>query len=258
MEYLIKNLLPPNILETISSEASLTATIIGSLLFSIAVIYILAPRIERIEADKYLYISTVPWLVTAGGLSAFYSSASTEIVLNSFIFTALSASLITALHIGKKIEKKKHLDKSYIVLFTGIIVSIPVFSLLDLQTYSVILQTATHIAYWLIPLITVSYLLRNRLRPYLVVPVITHFMDASSTVVALSKGAVEKQFIARFFIESLGPHGIFILKSISIIPIVYIINRETEGKEKIFYLYIITALGLVITVRNTLLTATGL
>jgi len=256
MEYLIKNLLPQNLL---NSEVSLTVTTLSALIFSLIVIYVIAPRIEKLETDKKFYISTVPWLVSAGGLSALYASGNTDILLNGFIFTGLTATLLTAIYTGKIIEEKKKIDQSYTVLFTGILASITVLSLLNFLNPQIFLQTGAHILSWLGPLTVLVYLLNNdKIKLELLAPIITHFMDASSTVIALSKGAVEKQFIARLFIESLGPHGIFILKSISIIPIVYIINRETEGKEKIFYLYIITALGLVITVRNTLLTATGL
>lgn len=256
MEYLIKNLLPQNLLNL---EASLTATTVSALIFSLIVIYVIAPRIEKLETDKKFYISTIPWLISAGGLSALYASGNTDILLNGFIFTGLTASLLTTIYAGKIIEEKEKIDKSYVVFLTGFLASITIFGLLDLSNTSVFLQTGTHILSWLGPLTILFYIFQNeKIGLELLAPITTHFMDASSTVISLSNGGIEKQLVAGLFIETIGPYGIFLLKAITIIPIVYIINKETEDQERIFYLYIITALGLVITLRNTFLTATGL
>lgn len=255
MDYLIKNLLPNNVFNL---EASLTATAIGAIIFSLAVIYIIAPRLEKLDTDKQFYISTLPWLISAGGLSALYASGQTDILINGVIFTGLTATLMATIHIGEKLEERTELDKSYLIFITGTISSIAVISLLDFSNTSIFLQTGKHITMWLGPLTIIYYLINPKTGGEILAPIATHFMDASSTVVSISNGAVEKQFIARLFIENLGPYGIFALKAMAIIPIVYIIDRETENKERIFYLYTITALGLVITVRNTLLTATGL
>ena len=256
MEYLIKNLLPQNLL---NSEASLTVTTLSALIFSLIVIYVIAPRMKKLETDKKFYLSTIPWLVSAGGLSALYASGNTDILLNGFIFTGLTATLLTAIYTGKIIEEKKKIDKSYTVLFTGILASIIIISMLNFSNPEIFLQTGTHILSWFGPLTILFYLLNSdKIKLELLAPIITHFMDASSTVVSLSNKGVEKKFVASLFIETIGPYGIFALKAITIIPIVYIIDKETEKKKKLFYLYIITALGLTITVRNTLLTATGL
>jgi len=257
MEYLIKNLLPQNT-AFFNPEASITPTLIGAIIFSLTILYVLAPKIERMDIDRNFYISTLPWLISAGGLSALFATGKTDIILNGAIFASLTALMLTAIHIGELIEKRKSIDKSYTVLVPGLITSLTVISALQIQNTEIFLETFTHIFYWLVPISTAYYLLRDKIKIELLAPIIAHLMDASSTVTSIRYGASEQQFVARLFIESLGPYGIFLLKAISIIPIVYIIDRETDGTKRIFYLYVITALGLVITFRNVLLTATGL
>ena len=257
MEDLIKNLLPDNH-ALLNIEASLTPTLITALLFSVITIYVIAPRIEKLETDRKFYIGTLPWLISAGGLSALYASGKTDIILNGSIFMLLAAFLSLTIHIGKLIEKKRDIDKSYTIFTLGIFSSIIVISLLEFQNTNIFLETAAHIVYWLGPISIIYYILREKLDIALFLPLVTHLMDASSTVVSISNGAVEKQFIAGLFIELLGPHGIFILKTATIIPIIYVIDHELNKNDRNFYLYIITALGLVITIRNTLLAATGL
>jgi uncharacterized membrane protein len=53
-------------------------------------------------------------------------------------------------------------------------------------------------------------------------------MDAAVTSVALLfPGTAEKHVLARFFIETLGPFaGMFVMKSLVILPAVYYIRRD--------------------------------
>lgn len=256
MEYLIKNFLPSNALNL---EDSVTATIFGAILFSLTLIYLVEPMIEKLEIDKKFYLSTIPWLVSAGGLSALHGTEDTEPLINGFIFAALLATLLIAIYAGKIVERKQKLDKSYSVFLTGIVTSMLVVVSIDFSNTIILYETAAHIISWLVPLTILFYVFRNEnLQFEMFAPVVTHFMDASSTVISISNGAVEKQIIASLFIEAIGPHGIFMLKAIVIIPVVYYIDKNTDEKKRIFYLYSIASLGLVITLRNTFLAVSGL
>jgi uncharacterized membrane protein len=49
-----------------------------------------------------------------------------------------------------------------------------------------------------------------------------------------------------------GPEGMFLMKTLIIIPAVYYINREIEGEEKNYYLFLVALLGLALGTRNIL------
>ncbi|MFB6215622.1 MAG: DUF63 family protein, partial [Candidatus Aenigmatarchaeota archaeon] len=83
-----------------------------------------------------------------------------------------------------------------------------------------------------------------------VFPLFAHYLDASTSYIAISQGAREKMFLGRFFVNNFGPGGIFVLKTLVIVPLTYYIFRSVEGEERIYLLYFVSALGLVLSARN--------
>ncbi|PSH02212.1 MAG: hypothetical protein BRC26_01710, partial [Nanohaloarchaea archaeon QH_8_44_6] len=63
----------------------------------------------------------------------------------------------------------------------------------------------------------------------------------------------EKHVLARFFIDTFGSlKGMFLMKTLVIVPAVYYILKNVEGDEKMYYLFLISVLGIAIATRNLL------
>ncbi len=77
-------------------------------------------------------------------------------------------------------------------------------------------------------------------------------LDASATWGALSfYGYLEQHPLPRMFTDSLTPAGMFLLKLIVLIPVLYIINKNTEkGDFKNFLMILILILGLAPGLRD--------
>lgn len=84
-------------------------------------------------------------------------------------------------------------------------------------------------------------------------PIWAHFLDAASTVIALENSFSESRLLARIFIELLGPYGIFLMKALIIVPLTFYAVRALDGKHALLSVYIITALGLILGIRNILM-----
>jgi uncharacterized membrane protein len=130
-----------------------------------------------------------------------------------------------------------------ILLFSVSNLSIRIFSTLEILGIAII-STAPFIVvlYFADINVTLSLLLY------------THFLDASSTVIALREGLEETRILASLFIELLGPYGILVMKSIVFLPLIYYIDRELEEgeeREKMILLFSgITAYGIALAARN--------
>jgi uncharacterized membrane protein len=104
---------------------------------------------------------------------------------------------------------------------------------------------------WIIPFSLILKLFKKKLASYsFTVPIAAHYFDASTTVTSLAYGGAEKHVLAQFFINNFGPLGMFIMKTIVIIPIVYYINQNIDGEERNYYLFLIALLGLALGTRN--------
>ncbi|MFQ3275124.1 MAG: putative membrane protein, partial [Candidatus Nanohaloarchaea archaeon] len=63
----------------------------------------------------------------------------------------------------------------------------------------------------------------------------------------------EKHVLARLFIDIFGSlGGMFLMKTIIIVPAVYYIIQNVDGDEKMYYLFLISVLGFAIGTRNIL------
>jgi uncharacterized membrane protein len=97
------------------------------------------------------------------------------------------------------------------------------------------------------------YILDIQRDKLILLPIWSHFIDASSTVIALNNSLSESRLLANIFIQYLGPYGIFLMKALIIIPLTFFAVRNLDEKHSLFALYVISALGLILGVRNILL-----
>lgn len=98
--------------------------------------------------------------------------------------------------------------------------------------------------------IVIIYLIDENFGFISIFPIFGHFLDASSTVLALDRGLQESRVLAGTFIEYLGSYGIFLMKALIIIPVVYFIERKMEEEVTGTALFMIGMYGLVLGLRN--------
>lgn len=234
---------------------SIETTAIYATLFAVLTVYLAKMFIDngRTPENEKLYFASAPWILSLGGLSALLELGTLQRSLPVLTITVILVTGLTLLN-----RKKKLMETERNILITGLLLFTAIISLFDFTDYSIFVSNLALITVIAVTgLLFVKSFLPSYFRIELMAPITAHYMDAVSTVVALNSGGTEQQFLARKFIEFMGLPGIFVLKSIVIIPVVLIIYRRLELEKARFYLYVITALGLGISMRNILLTASG-
>lgn len=234
-------------------------TIVYALLFGALTIYVLRPLIQKLEIDidREFFIGFTPFIIFAGALRALkdINAVNTLLLETPFIYLLTFALGILALVASKKLEQYKniHYHKTLFgISLTLLLITISFYTLKN--TTAVFLQLFITFLWATAGFIALKIFKPELMRFEFTAPVSAHYLDATSTFVALSFNANEKHVLGRFFIDIFGPSGMFILKSIVIVPATVYIIREFEGEERMFYLFIITMLGLGIATRNTLQT----
>lgn len=233
-----------------------------ALIFAAVTVYIIRPTIEKldIEIDRKFFTALTPWIVLTGALSALNQLGRETIFLEApILFAGLTTTLMITMYAGKKLEASKNIGYDKTLLTTGLIFLAGSTFLYSLENFQALNLSIIITLLWLVPGLSALKVFRPDLISFsFAMPVGAHFLDATSTFVALRFGASEQHLVARYFIEIFGPGGVFLLKTIAVIPIVLIIDIELEEDEKMFYLFVITALGLGIASRNFLQIFTGL
>ena len=237
-------------------------TALYALIFAAVTVYIIKPAIEKLDVDidRKFFTALTPWIVLTGALSALNQLGPETILLEApVLFSGLITALMATMYAGKKLEVSKNIRYDKTVFTIGILFLAGSTFLYSLENFQALNLSVIVTLLWLVPGLSALKVFRPDLISFsFAMPVGAHFLDATSTFVALRFGASEQHVVARYFIEILGPGGIFLLKAIAVIPIVLIIDKEMKGDEKMFYLFVISALGLGIASRNFLQIFAGL
>lgn len=234
-------------------------TVVLALLFGALAIYVIYPAVKKMDVDIDLkfFKGFLPFIIL-GGLTRVLkdiNAVNTILLETPFIYIILFGLGIASLWMSKKLEEIKEIKYHRTLSGLGILYIILLLPFYQVQNLQALLLFALTILAWSVP----GFLLVKKFKPgfasfEFLVPVAAHYLDATSTFVALTFGAEEKHVLGRIFIELFGNGGMFLLKTMVIIPVVYYIVKDIEGEEKIFYLFIITLLGLGIATRNILQT----
>lgn len=229
----------------------LNVVLYSAILAGVAIMLI--SRIEKSDfsMDKKFFLSSTPLLVLTGFLLGLSNTAQEFLILETpyrFFLIGVVAAVVLAASL--------ELSRRGIAGFHGVLSILPLPGIL-------ILTLLTTPGFWnslilsavVLTWSSIGYMLLDGFLPELkrlefVYPVFSHYLDASTSFVALSSGAREKMFLGRFFVELFGPSGIFVLKTLIIVPLTYYIFRRFEGEERLYLLYFITALGMVLSARN--------
>lgn len=205
--------------------------------------------------DRNFFLSSTPLMVLIGSLLGLSSSGSTGLMAFRSPYIYFLATLSAASIVATSLELEKRdifsLNSSIFSLSLAGVVVITAISMPDLRNFIELVLIAFS---WSIP----GYILLSRLAPELsklefFYPIFAHYLDATTTFVSVGSGLREKMFVGKYFINIFGPAGIFVLKTLVILPLVYYLFKNLEGDEKLYYLYFITALGVVISSRNLFL-----
>jgi uncharacterized membrane protein len=230
-------------------------TITYALLFAALMIYFIPWFFEKLdlEFNRDLIVALTPYIFLGGGYF------DTILLETPIIYIILISFALSMLAIGKKIEESyQDLRYSYVAGGAAVIMILIELILMDYSTLS-------GLSWFVITALLslgIVYILLKTIKPEMskkvdLIPIYAHFWDASSTFVVLNYGGEEKHVLADFFIQMMGPKGIFIMKGLVIFPAVLYMNKEFDGEERNYYLFLIALLGFALGTRNILSLITG-
>lgn len=230
-------------------------TTVYALLFGLAALYLVYPVSKRIgiKFDREFFLGITPYIFL-GGLARSLKDVNvvnTILLETPFIYFLMFFFTLAALLLSRRLGE--YLGFDYHKLFGGIGLTIllVVLSLYSISNFIALAYFFGLMALWLIPLYSGLKFLKPEFLSYsFFVPVGAHYYDASTTVVSMLFGGAEKHVVAQYFTSIFGLSGMFIMKTLVIVPIVYYINENIEGEEKNYYLFLIALLGIAIGTRN--------
>lgn len=222
--------------------------------FALAAAYIGFPLLKRLDLDldKRFFIGITPYIFFGGALRVLEDRAIVDSVLfvTPFIYFLMFFLTIGLLGASIYLFNKRYyryFGATGVLLFVATVSFYGFSNLIALPLVLAIFGST----------IGFGYIGLRQFRPDLLtysftLPVAAHYWDASTTVTALSFGAEEKHVLASFFVDIMGPAGMFAMKTLIIVPAVYYIDQETEGEKKRYYLFLIALLGAALGTRNIL------
>ncbi|MFT4867492.1 MAG: putative membrane protein [Candidatus Nanohaloarchaea archaeon] len=234
-------------------------TAVYSAVFALAAAYIGYPTIKKLNIDlnREFFIGVAPFVFLGGSIRSLKDINALETILleTPFIYFLMFGLVVGSIVLSRKISSRT--EKSYHRILSGI----GIFLLLgSLSFYSINNFTGfTAIVAVLGVTAVAGYSLLKLFKPELLepefyIPIFSHYFDAAITGVALMfPGTAEKHVLARLFIDIFGSlGGMFLMKTIIIVPAVYYIIQNVDGDEKMYYLFLISVLGFAIGTRNIL------
>lgn len=226
-----------------------------ALIFGIAALYIVYPVSKKLNIDfnREFFIGITPYIFFGGAARSLKDiNVINSILLETpFIYIVMFVFTTTALFGSKKLANHQEVDYHKIFFSIGIIGLLTVLSLYNISNLNAVMYFSVVMISWAIPFYLILKFLKPDLLSYcFTIPVAAHYFDASTTVTSLAFGGVEKHVLARFFINNFGSSGMFLMKTAVIIPTVYYINKNIEGEEKNYYLFLIALLGMALGTRN--------
>jgi len=222
--------------------------------FALSAAYLGYPFLKKlnISLDRRFFMGIAPYILLGGAVRVLEDRA----IADSFLFvTPFIYIIMFFLTVSLLVAAVKIFDEEYHRYFgaTGAVLFLLTVSLYGFKN---LLAVPILLVVFGVSALSI-YLGTKFLKPELLsysfmIPVLAHYWDASTTVTALRFGAKEKHVLAGFFIDLMGPAGMFAMKSLVIIPAVYYIDQEMEGEKKLYYLFLIAMLGLALGTRNIL------
>lgn len=216
---------------------------------------LIASRIRKsgFSLERKFFLSSTPLLVLIGFILGI-SATTTELMTLKSPYRFILAGFLAGGILAASLEiSKRDLADLHTVLFGLPIPGILLLLIISTPKTQILLSLGSIVTSWSV----IGYLMLRSAPPELIkiqflYPIFAHYLDASTSFIAIYEGAREKMFLGRALVDVFGPGGIFVLKTIIIVPLTYYIFRNLEGEERTYSLYLITALGVVLSARNFL------
>lgn len=228
--------------------------------FALAAAYLGYPLLDRLDVslDRDFFLSISPYVFLGGAARVLEDLGLVDSVLlvTPFIYAVMFAVTVALLFVSLKQEKLTGVEYHRVFGGLGLLVLLPLVALYlsSVASFSPLISVAV-----IFSLVTgAGYLAVKRFRPSLAgygftVPVAAHYWDATTSFVALGYGAAEKHVLASWFVSTFGPAGMFVMKTLVIVPATYYIySSDLEQQEKHYYLFLVALLGLALGTRNLL------
>lgn len=207
-----------------------------------------------LDTNSYTVLSG--FIISLGVLAAYASSLGSSVSVTGFLLYSLTIfSATTMLKLGSIMPGM--IDEKWFVFSTGLawlLLSVSIFSPRSL--YAVVLSGAVGLISTAILYALLKTTGSELLKPVYFIPLAAHYLDAATTFVAIEFfGGSEIRFLGSLMIEHFGTPGIFVLKTLIVLPVIYYIYQEIDLPEVRELLFLISVIGFSIAVRNTFLAA---
>jgi uncharacterized membrane protein len=230
-------------------------TTVYALLFGIAALYVVYPVSKKMDVqfDRNFFIGVAPYIFLGGMARSLkdVDIVNTILLETPFIYFLMFFFTVGALFGSKKIAEYEGLEYHKIFSAIGFLTLLLILSFYTVSNFGALVYFIVIMTAWALPFyLTLKFLKPELLSYSFTLPIVAHYFDASTTVTSLAFGGVEKHVLAKFFITSFGPLGMFLMKTAVIVPVVYYINENMGGEEKNYYLFLIALLGIALGTRN--------
>ncbi|MFB6190473.1 MAG: DUF63 family protein [Candidatus Nanohaloarchaea archaeon] len=220
--------------------------------FGAAAAYIGFPALKKMDVkiDRRFFLGITPFVLLGGAVRVLEDRALVESVLlvTPFIYFLMFFVTVGLLAATRKIWGDNYYRPLAAIGSAGFLATASLYAFSNIAALPLtlaIFSVTTGTGY-----LAVKHLRPSLAAPAFVLPVAAHYWDAASSVVALFYGGAEKHVLAQFFVDVLGLPGMFVMKTLVIVPVVYLLVRDMEGEKRLYYLFLVAVLGLALGTRN--------
>ena len=225
-------------------------------IFAVAAAYIGKPLLEKMDVDlnREFFIGITPYIFLGGAARSLKDQniLNTVLLETPFIYLVMFSVVVAAILGSRLVDRKTDLEYYKIFSFTGIILLTGVLSLYSISNINGLINIAVIYS----AIVGGFYAGLKIFKPehaneMFFVPIAGHYFDGVTSYVAIGMfGAAEKHVLGQFFIDLMGPIGMLVMKTLVIIPVVYIIYNDFEGDDRRYYLFLVAVLGFALGTRN--------
>jgi uncharacterized membrane protein len=231
-------------------------TTLYAVLFAGAAAYIGKPLLEKLDVDlnREFFIGIAPYVFLGGAVRSLKDQniVNTIFLETPFIYILIFGVVIAALGFSRYLDRSTEFEyyKTFsgigLLLLTGVIF---LYNWSNLTGLAMVLGVYLGLIAGLYGFL--KFFKPDYLNEMFFLPIAGHYFDGASSFVAIgSFGAEEKHVLGRFFIDLIGPSGMLLMKTLVIIPIVYIIYDDFDGDDRKYYLFLVAVLGFALGTRN--------
>lgn len=220
--------------------------------------YLLLKKL-KINIEKNVFLGIFLWVLAAAFVRVFEDAG----IYPNFFFIVTPGIVLTfagilaiLFYFGSFLEKKKKIKLWKTLSISALFVIIPHIPFFKIRYVNSFLALVFFLIIFGIMLVLNEII---NLDFFSFSALASHMFDASVTFTSIQFfGYVEKHVLPNFLINLFGPFVMFPLKLIFLIPVIYLINKNSEEKLRRFLLLVIFVMGIAPGLRNMLRLAMGI